>query len=542
MHRWHFQRLLRWLIPVLIALILLSSMVARQKARGVGLSFASDEAYIHAAVAENFLSNVSYGVSEDGRMLAVQDVLWQLLLTVVGGVLSDPLSAACLIGAVCSIITLLLSLRMTRLLFPFPPFILYTAVLLVVTPGYLAGAFTGTPVALAATLVTAACLFHTEGLAGRRNPLPMASAFLLGLAAMLRVEFFLVWLVFFLHALLINLFPKKERISWFYLLLRGVNGLLMIVLCLTPLFAWNYAVIHIPWPQTPGAPLTMDLFAMVSPGAAFSRVSGVALAAIPAAFGQLFHSPLLESAAIRLLVLGGALLIAVLAFSHEEEKSYSLIPCLILLLPVLYAMVYPFTGWSSAPMVFSSLAPVLVMAATFFFFRLPFIIEAVYLKWKEGIPEANYFKFAWVVVGSLLLLICLWKTETGIRRNLDRLTATKMSRECVTDYIRSDRLIEALIATDQPGWLAFECHVRPLDITGRAQPEALACLDENGRMNPGKLAEWVKGKKPKALMLWDPRISVFSSLLPSEVVRLSACSPKAAALPGVWRITAFAAP
>ena len=156
MHRWHFQRLFRWLVPTLVFIVLLCLLVSKQKAAGGGLTFLDDAAYGNMSVARTLVEDAEYGLSAGHRMPAVRDTLWNLLLALVALIFRDAAPAAYFLGAVLALSTMLISLRLARLLFPFPPFVVYTAVLLILSPGFLVSGVSGTSAALAETLDTTA--------------------------------------------------------------------------------------------------------------------------------------------------------------------------------------------------------------------------------------------------------------------------------------------------------------------------------------------------------------------------------------------------
>ena len=168
MHRWRFQKILRTLVPVLLLLILLCGLMLKQRGIGDGRSFVADEAYANLAVATHLVEDRCYGFSSEAAIPATHDTLWRLLVAWLAILVRDPVSASYLAGALCAVITLLVLVRLARLLFPFPPFILYASVLLIVSPGFLLDIVGGTSQPLATVLITAACLFHIEGI-GRRG-------------------------------------------------------------------------------------------------------------------------------------------------------------------------------------------------------------------------------------------------------------------------------------------------------------------------------------------------------------------------------------
>jgi hypothetical protein len=264
-HRWSIHRLLRWLLPLVMMIGVLGALLVERKAAG-GSSFIEDRAYADMAVARTLVLDGTYGLQPGAPCPAVRDTLWRLALAIAGWLVGSVRVAALLLGTLCAVGTLLLTLRLARLLFPFPPFILYAAVLLTAAPGLLTNALSGTSLPLATLLVTAACLLQVEGMRDRRPVLSLGSTALVGLLTWIRLEFVWVWIVFWAQAV-IRLTPegpgKGRRAA---AAVKGAAGVLLIGLMLLPLFAWNLHLLSVLWPQAAGAPMTLNAWAARPPG------------------------------------------------------------------------------------------------------------------------------------------------------------------------------------------------------------------------------------------------------------------------------------
>ncbi|HBA86228.1 MAG TPA: hypothetical protein DCZ95_19270 [Verrucomicrobia bacterium] len=526
MHRWHFFRFIRWLIPVVVLLAALCLIVVGQKNRGVGLAFGDDAAYLDVLLAQNLIEHGSFGLNADHAIMAVRDVLWRLLLAVAGLLTGDFMGSAYLLGAVFSIATVLICLRMVRMLFPFPPFIFYTALLLMAAPGLVASSVSGSSESLATALICGACLLHIEGLIGRRHVLPLASAFLLGLAMWIRIEFFVFWLVFFLHALFMTLFmPRAER-SIPYVVVRAISGFLILSLCVMPLLAWNYGLMRIPWPQAIGAPFTMDLWNSMTPVEALQKSMSLSLEAVPAAFRRLLDIPFLKGWLERLVAVVGLALISGLSIRHREERPYLLLLFLAIFVPLIYALLYPYLGWGGASILFQTLSPLFVVAAAFVVFRAPFLAEAIYRKWKPGLPEAPGFKLWWLGMGLILILFCLFRTGSRLSQRLERLVEADAARKLVEQTLSSHAAQGIL--TDQPGWIAFRLHVLPLDLSGETDPYVLTCLESGGQLSREKIKTWIDEQSPGSIVLWNRNYDAWISSPPyaQQALPLSPLGPK----------------
>lgn len=520
MHRWRFQRLFRWLVPSLALVVSLCALVIEQKASGGGLSFVQDTAYANLAVARTLADDGVYGYQPNEPIPVVKDSLWRLLLALVGGLAGDYVAMAYVFGALSALITLLLCLRMARLLFPFPPFMLYSSILLIVAPSLLTDALSGASTALATALVTAACLLHIEGLSERRSPLPMSSAILVGLLMWIRLEFALLWLVFWLHAVVFSFFRNRNENPVLFVMTKGLAGLMILALCFVPVMAWNFRVVRVPWPQTLGAPFAADAWASSPPVKVLKSYLSLSLSTMPRAFGVLYGTSFLAGLLERAMAWFGALFIAGLALWRAEERPYTVVLFLLVLLPILYAFVYPFMGWASAPVLFTTLGPLCVLSASFGIFRIPFLVESLYRKWKQGLPAASGFSAWWIAAGSILLVVCLLRSGAAMQRRAAEFSAKAGARAAVAGALESGSVEGRSAVTDLPGWLAYERRMCVIDLNGEATPDLLACLDSKGRLDRWELEKLLQARKPDALVLGEPRNEFLLSLVPCEPVPL----------------------
>lgn len=540
MHRWHFQRLFRWLVPTLVFIVLLCLLVSKQKAAGGGLTFLDDAAYGNMSVARTLVEDAEYGLSAGHRMPAVRDTLWNLLLALVALIFRDPAPAAYFLGAVLALSTMLISMRLARLLFPFPPFVVYTAVLLILSPGFLVSGVSGTSAALATMLATAAVMLHVEGLFEKKSPLPVGCALLVGLLMWIRVEFVLLWIVFSVHALCVSFLRRSRETGPVFVITRAMTGALVLVFCLFPLVAWNYQVVMVPWPQAMGAPLTMD--AMAAAGGSIASVYGDMVASnIPVAFGKLHQNPFLTGGLERFMTWFGFALIAALGFAQAEERPYSVGVFAAILLPLLYALIYPFLGWGGASVVFLSLQPLCVISACFAFFRTPFLIESLYRKWKPGLPAAPGFMLWWLVMGSLLALFALGRGCVRDRARNEAIRNVVDVREAMAKAIQGVGAKPKLMVTDAPGWPSFALQVPVLDLTGEYSPGVLATLGSKGDVDPAKLGRLLANEKPDVAAIWKPTNHYVEELMSCRELKLELPTGTLEA-PDVCEITWPAAP
>jgi hypothetical protein len=500
-------------------------------------AFALDEAYSHVAVAANLYENGTYGYQAGQSIAASQDALWRLLIYLLTWITRDATASALLLGAVCSLITLLLLLRLARLLFPFPPFIMYTAVVVVLSAGFLPATLSGQSLPLVMCLVTAACMLHIEGLTGRNHVLPFVLAMVVGMLAWIRIEFSMLWLLFALHAVVYSFSTdqKAESLRFGSVFLRGIIGFFVIALCCLPLMIWNAMVLHIPWPRPVGAPMALDAWRQLSFLEALRLNFGVALHQLPDLYLGLFRIPFLDSIVMIIIFVFGLLVLGVLAVWRQEERPFTLFILIPLLFPPLFVLAIPYTGNRSVMLMMEGFQPVVVLIATFGLFRVPFLIEGLYRKYRKGLPSAYGFNVWWIVTGTLFFVVCLFHMGVQARSDIRLLKTRTKQREKVVELYREYPAMRGTMLTDQPGWIAACTDLSVLDLNGDASPQILMCLQSNGRYDYRMLRRYLQDQQVKTLLFWSNSDVVDRANLPVRKIYPPAESEQAG--PSVWLVT-----
>lgn len=517
--------MVRWLIPVLVLLGAVCAVMIEQKAAGVGRAFPEDGAYGNMAVVRSLAGKWTYGMP--GQTIpALGDVLWRVALLVFGWIFPDLYAASYVLGVACSVVTILLCGRLARFLFPFPPFITYTMLLVILAPPLLMDATSGTAASMATAMVTAAVALHVEGLLGRRMPLSSVTALIIGFLLWIRLEFILLWIVFWLHAFVVSLFPSERSVSPVFIVVRGITGLMIFALCLFPLLAWNYYVIRVPWPQTPGASFTLDALGGASGGSMATRYLALVTGGLAASFHRLYATPFLSGVVERVVTWFGVLFMAALGLWRREERAYTIILFLLLLLPALFALIAPLLGWQASSLVFRTVVPLCLMSAAFGIFRIPFLLESLYRKWKEGLPEAPGFNAWWIAMGSILVILSLVRSGAAVRGRIAELKESETLRAGVLQALRASGSGVKSVVTDQPGWLAYEQQLKVVDIGGEFTPEVLACLDGKGHVDADDLGRFLSEIKPDALALFRPRSEFVLTVVPCEPLEVPGADPR----------------
>jgi len=183
-------------------------------------------------------------------------------------------------------------------------------------------------------------------------------------------------------------------------------------------------------------------------------------------------------------------------------------------LPILYGVVYPFSGLTPAREVFRTIGPLCVIAAAFGIFRVPFLVESIYRKWKEGLPAAPGFNIWWVAAGSILLIVSLVRTGSIIRSRMSEIVSQKAVRESIVGSVRDLPFQGQPVVTDVPGWLAYAERFNVIDLTGESTPEILACLDVDGSFNNEDLEAFLIERSPRSGVIWSADFDLVTELLP----------------------------
>lgn len=506
MHRWSFQRLVRWLIPSLAYGIALCALIIEQKQEGGGrgLSFASDEAYRTMAVARALADRFEWGLQAGAPMIAVKNVVQPLAVALTGRVLNNFSAALAMIHALLGWGTVLLLLRMARRLFPFPPFVLYTALLLIAAPGFLGGVTRGDASLWGVALVCVVAAFYVEGMAGEESLLGRKIILALGALTLVRIEFLVLWVLVAVHAWLVALGERRRDGTLGYVSVRFFTGLFVLSLFVAPLVAWNLRVVGVPWPQMPGTPMTADVWAAAPPGEVFAQYRTHVREGVRLAFRTLAETPWMQGWLERFLTWVGALFVAGLSFFRKDERPFSVIPWLFVTTPLALGVMYPMFGDSAFPTVLGAMQPLAMLAAAFFVFRIPFLIEGIYRKLKPGLPEAPGFQVWWSVAGGLLILVTLLHSVGSIRQNVREQHITEMVRDHLRAFCSTKHSQGQTLATDAPGWLAYQIPSIPLvDVSGEGTAEILSCLTPNGRYDLNALKDFLREKGVDTVILWD---------------------------------------
>jgi hypothetical protein len=112
---------------------------------------------------------------------------------------------------------------------------------------------------------------------------------------------------------------------------------------------------------------------------------------------------------------------------------------------------------TAAAELFAAMGPLFIITAAFGIFRIPFLVEALYRKWKEGLPAAPGFNVWWAVMGSLLILVSLVRTGRMLQGRMRQITPARSVMMAVVSYDPPVAGFRATVVGDRRAWLAGVC-------------------------------------------------------------------------------------
>ncbi len=519
-HRWRYYRLFLMLPLALLLVLMMSLMTMSRRNAEVSRVYLDDTVYAHLAVADNLLDNLTYGIRPGEHSVAGFDPGWRILLALTSGVTGDSIVSAYLLGMIFSIITMLVIMRMSRKLFPFLPFGYFAAALLILAPGLVGNALSGTSASMAACLITLATLLHMDGIKGTRSVLPLTAASVIGIAVWLRIEFIMIWALFIVHAMVLSAIPHENRPLTGAVLLRGINGFLIISLFALPLFAWNMWIAGTPWPRLPGVPMAIDAWGSDGSSAAFSGMAGLAGTGWFEALDRLGDIPVFNFLPGLLFTAMGIALILVLSYYERENRPFTLAVFVVLVLPVLYAIAYPYVGWFSADLVMQSVHPFMVIVAAYGVVRLPFALEKLFHAWRPRRTAACGFRIWWGVAGGILLITGLLQSVRDNREDIHELLSVENTRGEISSIMAREVLFRDTVVTDEPGWPVYRHGVRVIDLSGQFSTDILSHVDDGGRLDPDETNTLFKRRMPGTVLLWNPEWHHLVGGLPEQTTLL----------------------
>ena len=505
---------MKWLLSLLGVLVVLLAATLFVRQRMVGaVAFQDDRVYVDLAVASHLNTARTFGPEAGQPVPAVRDTLWRSLLAIGGGNGAvNPRVPLVLNFLSASALLVLVMLWQSGI--PGPDWRRGLAGLLLLCASPLfSQALGGTSDLLAACLVMGAAMLQVRGFAPQGWPLPPGAAVLLGLAAWLRIECVLWWPLFVAQAYLVSALGGTGRRSPVWLLMRALNGFLLMAILVAPLVAWNMRVVGVPWPQAPDG---LALGAGTAP-AAVSLVWDI-VRQIPASFSALHANGPLHLVLARVVFWLGMVSSARRVFRREADGGLLLPAVAYVGLPVLHALLVPWIGREGGALLFVAASPL----------WLPSLIEGCWFIARtlvRSLRRAGVREDAWFTAtraaGVLAGVVILWGLRDAgsvLREENFRLRRTEATRQQVLQSLHGLSPKPQRVATDQPGWM-LSCGFRVVDLQAHLSPALLGVVAADGSLAPDSLAAFLSARGADAVLLWGGGFDALRT--PAQAVRVS---------------------
>lgn len=482
------------LFALLVVLLLMLRQVAHPPA------FAADEVYLNLAAARNLHQLRFLGLDVATNLPATTDTLWQLLLTFGQRLPLSAEAGVLALGAVLALATLLATRRMAAQLASSTAAGL-AMIFMAVASSLPMDSACGSSTVLATLLVAMSLVRYLDAAPRERWPLPLASAWWAGLAALVHVELLVIWLVLAVHAVVTGPLRRGRGFGLVFPLLRVFSGVLVIGMVMSPALAWNMQTLSVPWPRFPDAPLSLDALAVgTAQGAVTASLQGSG-GVVGECYRRALDVPMLQGGWPLLFLILGLGYTAVDAH-RDRQRLTGTVGFTLLLVPLFYAGLYPYVGWNAAPAVFASLQPAWAALVALGMARSAITLCRVIKRLaKREIP--------WLSPGWAASVLAALLALTGVLRNLH---AGRTEFTALADVQQTrTKLLETLgeaqpgehVASDRIGWLAYARPSRYTDVRGRVSPVLLAFQTESG-WRAREAADYLRGQNVTRLLTWEP--------------------------------------
>jgi hypothetical protein len=464
-------------------------------------AFSSDDAYLNLAAAHNLHLHRFLGLGSNTSLPATTDTLWQLLLSVGQRLPLSAESGALFIGALLALAVLLNSHRLA--LYLSNQDCAGMVVILVAAASSLPmDVMRGHSTTLAMALICMLLVRYLEGGPRERWPLPLGAAWWAGLAALVHIELLVIWVAVALHALITGPLRRGRGYGLVFPLLRVLSSLLVVGMVLSPALAWNMQTLSVPWPRFPDAPMTLDAWAAgASPDLAAASLQGSG-GVVGECYRRAFSMPLTAAGwPVLFLVLG--LGYTVVDAARDRQRLVGTVGWALLLVPLLYAGLYPYVGWNAASPVFAALQPAWAALIALGIGRSTITLCRVVKHTAHR--EWPWFSPGWAaaVLVTVMALMGVLRHLADGRAEFTAVAGIQPVRAQILETL-SDPLPGEHVASDRVGWLAFTRKSRYTDLRGRATPVMLAFQTGSG-WQAREAADYLRGQGANRLVTWDGR-------------------------------------
>jgi len=519
LHRWLCRLSLP--LPMLFYLVLVLSLVLDNRLDGRGLEYLADGAYADAALAGTLARAQSHGLIKGEPVPPLRDTLWRGILAAGVALGADTRTTALLVAMLAGLLVLAFSHRWASGILAEPAYVLLGTGMVVLAPGFVTDAVSGTSRPLATLLVMIAGCLQVRAARARKTVLPVSAFLPVALASWLRIEYVLVWPVLCVHALFLALVTDPPNKSGLRLLVRMMLGGLGIALCLLPLLALNWWILQVPWPRDVGVPLSLDLW-WLAPREVLPAYLASVQTGIAAAQQALLGIGLFQVAGGRWLICLGILALGILSLYRVDVRAHLAILVLLVLLPLFYTLLGPHVGWEAGPHLFNALSPLCALTATLGVMSWPRMLEPSFAR-KWGQPHGRTIAYL-LALGAGLLFVLYGSVFTAIdlREWNQALVARESARQALSRTLGTYPTNNLSVVTDEPGWLAYRHNMVSLDLTGEFSPSMLRLVERDGRLSGERLNELLRSERPDLFILWNRD---YEPLVPVGGITPAAWSP-----------------
>lgn len=496
--------LARFVLAGWVALLLFVGLLAwGQYRRDALFNYPADQAYTDIAVARQWAQVGAPAAGVDRIPLPINS-LWQALLSACSRTGVNLVAMPFILSLVIGLLSITAVLSFAGAIRPRASFLWWTVGAWPLIGPIALDGFTGQSFVLATVFSAFALCAHLNGLRPGDRALPLSAAFWLGLAVLLRVEFFALWLAFGIHALLLAL-ARRVQTGFFAVLVRWINGAILMAIALCPVIWWNMRVLGVPWPPSANAALTLNAVGG-STAIASSVLSGLNLAA-----SALWHGPLLGDAVVRIFVLAAIVVLLVDVFRKQLDWSATTL-LLGLFLPFVFAPFYPFLGGDGLGYLCRAIAPLWLLLAGYAAMRAVDGVEFIFDRAKLPLPRSLVMGCAVFLLGAMPILAGLRDQIHGWRAYCAAQRAAIEMRSRLAARMESAVAATTPLASDAPGWLLYRGYTSVLDLQGRLQPVLLSWINGDALRDEAGLRAYLAQRGVQNAVFWESPNSALSPL------------------------------
>lgn len=500
MHRFIKLRIVRAALPVFLLLVI-CFVFALQVRSSSQMGLYADYSVYEDFVFGKQLADGVWGLGANTPGLAGANTLWRILLAC-GAFFGFSVELWVLgLNVLVGVLILLVVVRFCRLLFPFPPYVLCSVFLLVLASGFIPQLFSGSSQPIAALIVSLLLLFHVEGIRGSKQLLSVAQAFLLGILIWFHVEFAALWVVLFVHAFCFkSQIPEgsRDESTGVLLITRFFIGLLLMALFLLPMMVWNVRIADIPWPASVDAPLSFGMNDAFATGvqAWINQIPGF----IHAQYADWTDVSFLQHWFFRICFFLGASVLTGVAVWRREERAYTVLVFLLLLLPPVLALFRPVLGAQGAHAVMQAFAPGLICLVAYGFFQLPLVLEKMQVDRKKRLPAPVGVDVVWIAAASLVMVFAVFSAIGQWSKFMHTHKEVQEDRMAVDRFVQAHSLDATPCISDIPGWVAWWYASDVYDLSGHATYQLLPCHAQGGGFDRNCLLQLFSDSMPAGWM------------------------------------------